>query len=342
MTQKSKTITEVMKELNKKHKEDSVIYGEEMEKSIQSIDTGCFSLNRVFGCNGLPAGRCIEILGENNSGKSSLAMFLIAQVQKNGGRALLIDVECAYSSEYAKKLGIDTDNLIVSQSSSGEKALEIVEKMVATNEFDIVVIDSVAALVPQKELDGDISDVTIALQAKMLSRHLRVVTNIASKTKTSIIYINQIRDNVMGWGNKIKTTGGRALSFYASVRLEVKALAKIKRGEDVIGNHLKIYAVKNKVGLPFKSCEIDLYFEKGIDIVADILDSGIIEGIIIKTGNTYSYNDSKLGVGRDNSKEFLDTRLDLVDLIKKDLENSISKIKPEDIKVEEVEDAEEE
>ncbi len=319
--EKNKEIKEVMKELNKKYqevdsKEDLVVDG--ISKEIESFDTNCYSLNDIFGCGGLPKGRLIEMFGSQASGKSTMAMFIVGQLQKSGGRALWIDMEHVFSSAYAKKLGVDTDKLVYAEPMSGEAALDVIEKMVGTGAYDIVVLDSVAALVAQKELDNEIEDITIALLAKMMSRHLRVISGPAAKNKTSIIYINQTRDNLMQtYGNKITTTGGKALKFYSSVRLDVKATSKIKdKDEHVIGNHLRIYAEKNKCGLPFRAGEIDLYFDKGIDVVGDLFDVAVLKNIIGKAGFTYTYGDFKLGAGRDNAKTILESHPEMIEEIK--------------------------
>lgn len=319
MSEEMKSIAETMKDLNKKYQADSVVFGDDMAQEIESIDTNCYSLNKIFGCGGLPKSRCIEIYGSESSGKTSLALYLVAQIQKKKGRALWIDAEAAWSSEYAKKIGVDTEDLVVSSPMSGEEGLDIVEKMVATGAFAVVVIDSVAALVPQREIDGDISDVTIALQAKMMSRHLRIITSVAAKTKTCIIYINQTRDNLMtfGYGNKVSTPGGKALKFFASVRLEVKIMNKIKPGEDVVGNHLKISATKNKVGPPFRSAEIDLFFARGIDTVGDILDCAVAQKKVDVSGRTHSYKEVKMGTSRDEAKVYLENNPQTLEEIKK-------------------------
>ena len=302
-------LNEVIKILNKKYGNESILtVGEKGQLEIETISTNCYSLDRIFSCGGLPRGRIIEIFGAESSGKSTLAMYIIAQVQKWGGKAVLVDAEFAFNQDYAAKIGVDTEKLLLSQPNTGEEGLDIVLKMVNTGDVDIIVVDSVAALVPSAELAGEIFDVNIALQARMMSKFLRMITGTVSKTKTVIIFINQIRDKIgIFVGNKVTTTGGHALKFYASVRLEVKTIGKIKNKEgDVVGNKLKVYAAKNKVGLPFRTAEIDLYFEKGIDVFGDLVEVASEEGILEKSGNTYSWNGEKLGVGKDAARDYLE------------------------------------
>jgi recombination protein RecA len=316
---KENIIEDTMEELNKKYGKNSIIQMNDKHRiKIESISTNCYSLDEIFGCGGLPRGRIIELFGEESSGKSTMAAYIVAQVQKQGGKAVWIDVEHAFSTDYAEDIGVNIKDLILSQPSSGEEALDMVDKMAKTDNIDIIVLDSVAALVPQKELEGEITDSTIALQARMMSQALRMITGTLSKTKTTVVFINQMRDKVgVFWGNKTTTSGGKALKFYASVRLEVKKGKHIKdKDENVIGNWISICGVKNKVGFPFKKCELELIYKQGVDIVGEILDIAIKRDIIKKDGNTYVYEDKKLGVGRDQVKEYLKTNIEIFNKIK--------------------------
>lgn len=321
-TEKEKAIAEAMKQLNKKHGQSTVMTMDDTNRiSIQAVSTGCFALDRIFGCGGLPRGRIIELFGAESSGKSTLAMFLVAQIQKTGGKAVLVDAEFAFSSDYAEKIGVDVASLIVSQPSTGEEALDIVDKMAATHGIDIIVVDSVAALVPEKELEGEIGDVGMAQQARLMSKGMRVLAGNISKTNTVVIFINQVREKVgVFFGNKDVTPGGKALKFFASVRLEVKKGDKIKdKSDGVIGNWLKICGVKNKVGFPWKAAELEIIFEKGIDIEGAMLDSAVEFGYVEKNGSSYVYGETKLGVGRENARNFLIENPDVAQAINKKL-----------------------
>jgi recombination protein RecA len=321
---KDEAIQEVMKELNKKYQEDSVTQGEEI--IIDTIPTNCLSLDWILGCGGFPRGRIIEVYGQESSGKTTMALFIAAQVQKKGGRVFWVDAECCMDSEYSKKIGVDTKNLIIHKPMSGEEGFDALEKMIKTNSIDLIVVDSVAALVPQEELDGDIGDKKIALQARLLSKGLRAITGILSQTKTSIIFINQLRDNLMtfGYGPKTITPGGKALKFYASVRLAVRKGKKIEgENKDIIGNQLIVKAEKNKVGLPFRETTLDLYFSKGIDIVGDLIDFGNKIGVVERTGNSYIFKEVKLGGSRDKARDFLEKNPEVADLIKEEIKIKI-------------------
>lgn len=299
-------IDDALKALNKQYGADSVVklgdskvdYGD-----IDALPTGCYSLDQVFGCGGLPRGRIVEIFGQESSGKSSLALFLAAVVQKNGGNVMWVDAEYAFSTEYAQKIGVDTDKLYLAQPEHMEQALDTINTALKTNGFDLIVLDSVAALVPQAELEGKITDQTMALAARIMGKGLRIMTGTASKTKTAIIFINQLRDKVgVFFGNKHTTPGGNALKFFCSVRIEVKRGQSIKDDkDDVIGNQMICVAVKNKVAAPFRRAELDIYYAKGVDVIADVFDQGVARGVIAKAGNTYSYGETKLGVGREQA-----------------------------------------
>ena len=319
------SLKDAIKMLNKKHGSNTIkeINDDDERGKIESISTGCYSLDKVFGCGGCPRGRIIDVFGLFSSGKSTMAMYIVGQIQKTGGKAAWIDSEMCFSTEYAKKIGVDTNTLLLSQPETCEMALDTVEKLVHTGELDIIVIDSTAALVPAVELDNYIEKVTVALQARLMSKGLRMITGVASRSKTIIMFISQVRDKIgVFMGPTQSSTGGKALSFYSSVRLKVSKIKTLKgKGDVVIGNRLKIEAVKNKVGLPFRKAEIDLDFEKGIGIVADILDCAVNDKIIERVGSTYTYKNLKLGVGRDKVITFMENDKNLFKEIKKKLIN---------------------
>ncbi len=308
MNESDKIISETLKSLNEKYGENSIVLmDQEHEINVEATPTGCFALDRVFGCGGLPKGRVIELFGEFSSGKSTLALFLAAQVQKSGGRCAWIDAEFCFSADYAKNLGVDVSKLIVSQPTTGEEALDIVAKLAETEAVDLVVIDSVSALVPKSELEGEIGDISMATQARMLAKGLRILTGALGKTNTTVLFLNQVRDKIgVFYGSKVTTPGGKALKFYASVRLEVKKLKTLKNNKDEeIGTIMGICAVKNKVAAPFKKGELELYFGKGVDVYADALDTALELGVITKKGNTHLFGKVELGAGHDKAKEFL-------------------------------------
>jgi len=315
-----------MKELNKKYGDDSIIEGGNIV--VEATPTGCLSLDWVMGCGGFPRGRIVEIYGQESSGKTTMSLFFAAQVQKRGGKVFWIDAEQCWDSEYARKIGVDTDSLILHRPMSGEEGFDALEKMIKTNEIDLIVVDSVAALVPQDELDGEIADKSIALQARLMSKGLRMITGILAKTKTSVIFINQLRDKIgVQWGTPTTTTGGKALKFYASIRLAVKKGDKIiSSNKDVIGNSLKIKVEKNKVGLPFRETELELFFYKGLDLVGDLVNFGIKNNVISKTGSTYFYHDVKLGVGKDKVKEYLEGDEEVLNLIREEITKTVNEV----------------
>ncbi len=276
--------------------------------NVEIVPTGIISLDIALGAGGLPRGRIVEIYGAESSGKTTVANYFIAQVQKQGGTAAFVDAEHALDPDYAKKIGVSIDDLLISQPDSGEQALEIVETLVRSNAVDIIVVDSVAALTPRAEIEGEMGDSHMALQARLMSQALRKLTAIASKSKTIIIFINQVRQKIgVFFGNPETTTGGMALKFYSSVRMELRKSAQLKKGDKIVGNRVKVKIVKNKIAPPFKIAEFDLMFDEPgiISKPADVLDTGIELGIITKSGNTLSWNDQKLGVGRENAKKFL-------------------------------------
>jgi recombination protein RecA len=274
--------------------------------NIETVPTGSISLDIALGLGGVPKGRVVEIYGPESSGKTTVALHMVAEVQKLGGIAGFIDAEHALDPVYAKKIGVDIDNLYISQPDNGEQALEITETMVRSGAVDIIIIDSVAALVPRAEIDGDMGDSHVGLQARLMSQALRKLTAIISKSNCIVIFINQLREKVgVMFGSPETTTGGRALKFYSSIRLDVRRIESLKQGGDVIGNRTRIKVVKNKIAPPFKEAEFDIMFGQGISREGDVLDLAANENIIIKSGAWYAYNDAKIGQGRENAKVFL-------------------------------------
>ncbi|HEX9982527.1 MAG TPA: recombinase RecA [Thermoanaerobaculia bacterium] len=279
---------------------------------ISAISTGSIGVDAALGVGGVPRGRIIEIFGPESSGKTTLSLHVIAEAQRVGGLAAFIDAEHALDAEYAKKLGVDVDNLLVSQPDSGEQALEIAEVLVRSGAIDVIVIDSVAALVPRAELEGEMGDSHVGLQARLMSQALRKLTGIVSKSKTSMIFINQIREKIgVMFGNPETTTGGRALKFYASVRLDIRRTNQIKEGEEVVGSRVKVKVVKNKCAAPFRQAEFDVGYGEGISKTGELLDIGIENKIIEKSGSWFSYGDVRLGQGRENAKLFIKENSDL-------------------------------
>ncbi len=274
--------------------------------NIETVPTGSISLDVALGLGGVPKGRIIEVYGPESSGKTTVALHMVAEVQKRGGIAGFIDAEHALDPVYAKKIGVDIDNLYISQPDNGEQALEITETMVRSGAVDIVIIDSVAALVPKAEIDGEMGDAHVGLQARLMSQALRKLTAVISKSNCIVVFINQLREKVgIMFGNPETTTGGRALKFYASIRLDVRRIESLKQGGEVVGNRTRIKIVKNKIAPPFKEAEFDIMFGKGISREGDVLDLAAECGIINKSGAWYAYNDSKIGQGRENAKQFL-------------------------------------
>ena len=281
-------------------------YGSDNKMDVSVISTGSFALDLALGVGGLPRGRVIEIYGPESSGKTTLAIHVISEAQKTGGLAAFIDAEHAFDPEYAKRIGVNLDDLLISQPDTGEQALEICETLVRSNAVDVIVIDSVAALVPRAEIEGEMGDSMMGVQARLMSQALRKLTGVISKSKTMVIFINQIRMKIgVMFGNPETTTGGNALKFYASVRLEIRRKATLKRGEENVGNHVGVKVVKNKVAPPFKTAEFDIMFGQGIDHEGEIIDLGVAEGIIEKAGAWISYNGEKIGQGKEGARAFL-------------------------------------
>jgi recombination protein RecA len=279
---------------------------------VPVISTTSLSLDYALGVGGVPRGRVTEIFGPESSGKTTLALHVVAEAQRRGGVAAFIDAEHALDPEYARKLGVDVDNLMVSQPDSGEQALEIAEILIRSGAVDVVVIDSVAALVPKAELEGDMGDSYVGLQARLMSQAMRKLTGIVSKSRTSLVFINQIREKIgVMFGNPETTTGGRALKFYASLRLDIRRIGAIKEGEETVGNRTKLRVVKNKVAPPFRVAEFDILYGEGISREGDLLDLGVAHRVVEKSGSWYSYGDLRLGQGRENARKFLKDNAEL-------------------------------
>ena len=296
-------------------------FGEATGSIVDAVSTGCLSLDLALGVGGVPRGRVIEIFGPEASGKTTLAQHIISEVQKKGGVAAFIDAEHALDPDYARKIGVNVKDLYISQPDTGEQALEIVETLVRSNGIDVIVIDSVAALTPKAEIEGEMGDSHMGLQARLMSQALRKLTAIVSKTKTVVIFINQTRMKIgVFFGNPETTTGGMALKFYSSVRIEVRRAAQIKQAEKWIGNRVKVKIVKNKVAAPFRTCEFDIMYNEGIAVSGDILDLAVKYGIVKKSGNNYALGNEKLGAGRERSRLYIKENSKLLKQLVKDVQ----------------------
>lgn len=293
--------------------------GESKRMEVDALTTGCLSIDLALGIMGVPRGRVVEIFGPESSGKTTLAQHIVAEVQKRGGIAAFVDAEHALDPDYARKIGVNIDELLISQPDNGEQALDIVETLVRSNAVDVIVIDSVAALTPKAEIEGDMGDSHMGLQARLMSQALRKLTSVISRSKASVIFINQIRQKIgVVYGNPETTTGGMALKFYSSMRIEIRRSAQIKMGERIIGNRIKVKVVKNKVAAPFRTCEFDIMYNEGISLSGDVLDVATEIGVIKKSGNSYTYGEEKLGMGRENAKATLRERSDLYERIREE------------------------
>ena len=302
--------------------------GEQVQEDIPCISTGSLGLDIALGIGGLPRGRVIEIYGPESSGKTTLAIHAIAEAQKSGGIAAIIDAEHAFDRFYAEKLGVDINELLISQPDDGEQALEIADQLIRSSAIDIIVIDSVAALTPRAEIEGDMGDSKMGLQARLMSQALRKLTASINKTNTTCIFINQLRDKIgVMFGNPETTTGGNALKFYASVRLDIRRVSQIKDGDNIIGNHTRVKVVKNKMAPPFQKAEFDIMYGQGISKVGEILDIAVDKGIIQKSGAWFSYNESKIGQGRENVKTMLTDNIELQEEIEQKILASIAEDK---------------
>jgi len=318
---RTKATETAMEEIKQKFGDGAIMrFGEIKNLKIPVISTSCLSMDLALGIGGLPKGRVVEIYGAEASGKTTLSLHAVASVQAAGGVAAFVDAEHALDPDYARKIGVKTDDLLISQPDSGEQALEIVETLVRSGGVDIIIIDSVAALTPRAEIEGEMGQSHMGLQARLMSQALRKLTAIISKTNTCVIFLNQTRQKIgIVFGNPETTTGGMALKFYSSVRIELRRSAQIKMGENIIGNRVKAKIVKNKVAPPFKTCEYDIMYNEGISVAGDILDKGVIEEIIKKAGNSYSYGEEKLGVGRENAKNTLRANPKMIREIRKQI-----------------------
>ena len=312
--EKQEALHNVLSKIEKQYGEGSVmVLGDDVKLDIDSIPTGSLALDIALGIGGIPKGRIIEIYGPESSGKTTLALHMLAEAQKIGGTGAFVDAEHALDPGYAKNLGVDIENLIISQPDTGEQALEITEALVRSNAVDLIIIDSVAALVPKAEIDGEMGAAQIGLQARLMSQALRKLTGAINKSKCTVVFINQLREKVgIMFGNPETTTGGRALKFYSSVRLDIRRSEIIKKGDEMIGNRVRVKVVKNKIAPPFKQAEFDIMYGKGISSVGNILDVASEADIVKKSGAWYSYGEEKLGQGRENAKEFLEGNPELL------------------------------
>jgi len=317
-TKKNKALELAITQIDRQFGKGSIMrLGQEHVPTMEnSISTGCLSLDVALGVGGVPKGRIVEIYGPESSGKTTLALHIVAEAQKSGGFAAFIDAEHAVDPEYSSNLGVDTEQLLISQPDTGEQALEICETLVRSSALDVIVIDSVAALVPRAELEGDMGDTHVGLQARLMSQALRKLTGTVSRSNTTVIFINQIREKIgVMFGNPETTPGGRALKFYSSIRMEIRRITSLKDGGEMVGSRVRVKVVKNKVAPPFKQSEFDIMYGKGISYEGDLLDLAVSGDIVEKTGAWYSFEDSKIGQGRENAKTYLKENKEVLDSI---------------------------
>ena len=319
--QKNKTLDLAISQIEKQFGQGSIMrMGDDNIIKLEGVSTGSISLDAAMGIGGVPKGRITEIYGPESSGKTTLALHITSEAQKTGGYAAFIDAEHAMDPVYAKKLGVDMDNLLISQPDTGEQALDIVETLVRSGALDVIIIDSVAALVPKAELDGDMGDTHVGLQARLMSQALRKLTGTVAKSRTAVIFINQIRHKIgVMFGSPETTTGGNALKFYSSLRLDIRRIAQIKEGDQVVGNRTRVKVVKNKIAPPFKITEFDIMYGEGISYEGDLLDLAVQANIISKMGAWFSYNKDKIGQGRENAKRFLSEN----ESVRNEIENAV-------------------
>ena len=333
-SEKKKALDAALSQIEKQFGKGSVMkLGDYKAMEVEAISTGALSLDMALGIGGLPRGRIIEIYGPESSGKTTLALHVIAEAQKEGGEAAFIDAEHALDPVYAKKLGVNIDDLIVSQPDTGEQALEITESLVRSGALDVIVVDSVAALVPKAEIDGDMGDSHMGLQARLMSQALRKLAGAINKTKTVIIFINQLREKIgVMFGNPETTTGGRALKFYASVRLDIRKTEMIKQDGNVVGNRVRVKVVKNKVAPPFREAEFDVMYGEGISKIGNIFDMAVNLDIIEKSGSWFSYNGNRIGQGRENVKKYLQDNPEVLEAVEKKVRQNSVKVFEESLK----------
>ncbi|MFP4164625.1 MAG: recombinase RecA [Chitinispirillaceae bacterium] len=325
---RNSAIDQAVSQIEKQHGKGSIMRlgSAKLQVDVPTISTGSISLDTALGVGGFPKGRIVEIYGPESSGKTTLALHAIANAQRKGGIAVLIDAEYAFDAAYAKALGVDIDNLLVSQPDTGEQALEIADTLVRSGAIDLIVVDSVAALVPAAEIEGEMGDSHVGLQARLMSQALRKLTGLLSKSKTCLIFINQLRMKIgVMFGNPETTTGGNALKFYSSVRIDIRRIAAIKDGDSVTGNRTRAKVVKNKVAPPFREAEFDIMYGKGISVEGDVLDMAVNQGIVDKSGVWFSYEGERLGQGKEKAREFLKENKDILQAIETKVREKVSK-----------------
>jgi recombination protein RecA len=331
MTERQREILSMLVQMDKQFGKGSVqMLGDQGAQSIDVISTGSIAIDHALGAGGFPRGRVVEVFGPESSGKTTLALHVIAEAQRAGGAAAFVDAEHALDPTYARQIGVDIDNLIVSQPDYGEQALEITQALLASHTLDVVVVDSVAALTPKAEVEGEMGDSHMGLQARMMSQALRKLTAVVARANACLIFINQIREKIgVMFGNPETTTGGRALKFYSSVRAEVRRSTPIKEGEIVIGNRTKIKLVKNKIAAPFREVEVDIFYGKGISRESDLLDLGVQKAVVEKSGSWFSFQGERIGQGRENARQALIDKPELSATIEKELRKTLGLIRPD-------------